>query len=265
MFVRTYFIWEEGIERYSFEVVSLTTDPDNLFKGDTGIYTVGTKYLNASSPYPDGGTPANYNQRGREWEREANIEFFNTAGEVFLNQGIGIRTFGGWSRANAKKSFKLFPRRVYDEAGSLDYPFFDGLMDEMGRPIESFERLLLRSGGNDWDHTLFRDPLVVSLVEDICMTQAYKPVILFLNGEYFGIYHLREHMDQNYLASHFNLDSDKTSIFNMTGSGPELYEGEEEELERYWDFFGFLEESDLSIESEFEQVEEMIDLEILIN
>jgi|GEM_PF-5902431 len=264
MFVGTYFIWEEGIDNYSFDVVSLSTNAANLFNPYTGIYVVGDYYERIAPADVNGGTPANYNQRGNEWEREAYIEFFNNNGQVEFEQSIGIRIFGSWSRAYAKKSFKLIPRKIY-EKGSLDYPFFDDLVDANGNKIESFERLLLRSGGQDWDHALFTDPLVDSLVSDILDYQAYKPVILFLNGEYWGIYHIREHIDQNYLESHFSVDAKKTAIIENGGEGPEIFFGEKEDLSHYLDFINFVDETDLSNDNNFAIVEDMIDLENFIN
>lgn len=265
MFIGTYFIWEEGLNKYSFDVISLITDTANLFDPYKGIYVIGDYYERIAPAEIDGGTPANYNQRGDEWEKEAHIEFFNADGQPIFDQNIGIRIFGAWSRAYAKKSFKLIPRKIYDQTGSIDFPFFEGLMDYNGKPIESFERLLLRSGGQDWGNTLFTDPLVDSLVSDILDHQAYKPVILFLNGEYWGIYHLREHLDQNYLESHFNVNAYKTAIIENGGEGPALYYGENEDLTHYLDFINFVNETDLSVDKNFDTVKNMIDLKSFIN
>ncbi len=47
-----------------------------------------------------------------------------------------------------------------------------------------YASILLRSSGNDNFSTLMRDGLMQTLVEDLDMeTQAYRPSIVFLNGE----------------------------------------------------------------------------------
>jgi len=47
-------------------------------------------------------------------------------------------------------------------------------------------------------------------------TQAFRPCIVFLNGEYWGIYHIRERYDDKYLKSHYGLDDDKVAILDVT-------------------------------------------------
>ena len=259
-FIGTYFIWEDTEIDYSFDIVSLTTDPDNLYSPDDGIHVVGDIFEKQAPQNPDGSTPANYNQRGVEWEREANIEFFTSDGVKVYENGLGIRIFGGWSRANTKKSFKLFAKSEYGDS-TFDYPFFDNMLDEKGELIDSFERLLLRTGGNDGEYALFRDPLADSLVDGMLDYQNYKQVILFLNGEYWGIYHLREHMDQNYLASHYDVDSEDVNIIAYNPDGLESYAGDEKELERFEEFMKFVDNNDISDANNYDYVKEMLDVE----
>lgn len=264
MFVATYFVWDEK-EVYPFEIVSLTTDPRNLFDDQIGIYVVGSYYEQLAPEYVDGSTPANYNQRGRDWEREAHIEWIGRDGTSFFEQHIGIRMFGGWSRANAKKSFRLIAREEYDDDGSFHYPFFSDLQSAEGDPIDTFQSLVLRAGGNDTEYTLFRDSLTNRLAEDITDGQADRPVILFLNGEYWGIYNLREHLDAHYISSHFQLEEDKIAMLVYGTDGAELYEGNEEDLTDYENFLMELDESDLSIDSVYQEYEKKVDVMNLID
>lgn len=264
-FVGSYFVWEEGKERYPYEIVSLTTDPMNLFDDQKGIYVVGSYYEQLAPDYVDGSTPANYNQRGRDWEREAHVEWIGSDGKAVFAQQIGIRIFGGWSRANTKKSFRLIARKEYDESNRLDYPFFGDVVDHEGKAIESFQSLVLRAGGNDTEYTLFRDSLTNRLSEEITDGQGDQPVILFLNGEYWGIYNLREHLDANYVASHFSVEEDQVAMLVYNTSGPELYEGSEEDLVEYKDFLAKLEHADLSDQSVYDAFEKKVDVENMID
>ncbi len=264
MFTGTYYVWDQGSDRYAFDVVSLTTDPDHLFNEETGIYVVGKKYLERAPRNPDGGTPANYNQRGPEWERPAHVEFFDSQGDQVFSQDIGIRLFGGWSRANEKKSFKLLARDEYGQP-TMDYDFFEGLTDSQGERIDSFKRLLFRSGGNDFDQALFRDLMIDSLVEGLVDYQAYKQVILFINGEYYGIYHLREHLDEHYLESHYNIPEDQVSIITYLPDGLENYYGSEEDFQSFKDFLSYVKNHDLTIDEHFKYVEDRLDLANLMD
>ncbi|MDO8952849.1 MAG: chitobiase/beta-hexosaminidase C-terminal domain-containing protein, partial [Draconibacterium sp.] len=86
--------------------ISVTTDPDNLFGSQQGIYV-------------------NAEYHGREWERPANIELINPDGSPGFNINAGIRIRGGWSRHDdyPKHAFRLFFRSEYG-AGKLNFPLF---------------------------------------------------------------------------------------------------------------------------------------------
>lgn len=260
----TYFVDELGAERYTLPVVSLTTDPYNFFDDEFGIYVFGSKFRESAPPNVDGTTPANYNQRGREWERPIHLEYFNLDGLCVFEQSLGIRTMGGWSRANSKKSFKLFSRECYQEdASSMDYPFFKNLESMDGTPIESFSRLALRSGGNDWEIALFRDPFMQDLVSDTLDSQAAKPVILFLNGEYWGIYFLNESLDEYYVESHYGIAKEDVSIMSYSTS-LEVYVGVEDDMTYYKNMIKFIEDNDLSLQENYDHMNTLIDMDNFI-
>lgn len=261
----TYFITEMGSERYSLPVVSLTTDPYNFYDDEKGIYVVGSKFQALAPSKPDGSVAANYNQRGREWERPIHLEYFNLDGQCVFEQNLGIRTMGGWSRANPKKSFKLFSRESYQEdAVTMDYPFFENLETVDGTPIESFSRLSLRSGGNDWDIALFRDPFMQDLVADTLDTQAAKPVILFINGEYWGIYFLNEIQDEYYIQSHYDIAKKDINIMSYS-TALEVYVGTDEDMTYYQNMVNFIEENDLSIQENYDYINTLVDLDNFID
>lgn len=168
-------------------VVSLVTNPSNLWDPTLGIYV-------------------NYKERGLAWERPAHFEFFDVANGQSVSAGCGIRIHGGGSASLPAKSFKVYARAEYG-ASSFEYSFFPNL------PIRSFQKLLLRNSGNDWNHTLFRDAMIQSLVAETGLdVQAYRPSILFLNGQYWGIYNLREFQDEHYIEAHYGIDSDAVDI-----------------------------------------------------
>jgi len=263
MFTATYFVWEEGSDRYSMDVISLTSDYDNLYSEDDGINVVGDKFLAEAPEFPYGATPANYNQRGKEWERPANIEIFNSEGQEILNQDIGIRIAGDWSRMENKKSFRIFARDEYGEE-SIDLNLFDNLVDNQGKEIDSFNKLVLRTGASDYALTIFRDLITTELASDILLAQAYKPSILFLNGEYYGIYNVRENIDEYYLENHYGIDHDEVNIIKYTTRGQESDAGDKTELDRYNEFLEFINQNDLSIQSNYDYVTSMMDIDNFI-
>ncbi len=187
----------------TLEAVSLVTDPDNLFNYYTGIYEEGP---NASPNHPHFG--ANYHLNT---EKPASVAFFPVEGEGFY-ENCGVRMFGGYSRAQPKKSFALFFRNVYG-ASSLDYQVFE---DD---PLASFEAIVLRNTGQDFYRSSMRDAMITDMAGDYLGldVQKNRPVVLYLNGEFWGIYFIREKVSENYVAGHYNVDPDETIIAGGSG------------------------------------------------
>lgn len=187
-------------------VFSLSTNPGNFFDNDYGIYVLGDS-ADPNEPYYG----ANYWQ---DWERPVHVELFDTNGLGF-SIDAGVKIFGGWTRSYGQKSLAIFARNIYGY-GKINYKLFNDL------PIEKFESFLLRNSGNDWQHTLIRDALSSKLMDGSGIDkQAYRPVVVFLNGVYWGIHDLREKINEHFFASHYDVHKDSVQIVepNKTLSG----------------------------------------------
>mgnify|MGYP001229246378 CR=1 FL=1 len=214
---------------------------------------------------PDGGTPANYNQRGFEWERPVHIEFFEPGGKLAFAQNAGLRTAGGWSRANRQKSLRLYARKEYDENNNtFNHEIFPGLVKSINNsePVTEFKRFMLRNGGNDnndWNATLLRDALLQSLVKKTGLdTQAFRPAVVFINGEYWGLYNLRERYDERYIEAHYNVDPE--SVVILEGSGY-LVAGQKGDEDHYRDMINYIRNHDLSNPVHYNYIKTLMDVE----
>ena len=234
----TYFIGKTNSGYYNqMKVVSLVTDPDNLFDYEKGIYCLGKAYdeENKQSGGPRGGRImvntwdliANYSKRGKEWERPANFTLFDN-GEKILEQNVGIRIKGNYSRSLPQKSFNVYARQEYG-ASELDYDFFSGeaVKAKNGKKIKSYGGLVLRNGGNDNSTAFFRDTINQELTADRAFAhQASTECIVFIDGEFWGIYQMLEKIDKDYLNQHYGV---KKSDIAMIKNG-ELEEGTDADL-----------------------------------
>lgn len=269
----TYFVDEDMAGRYKLPVVSLVTDPDNLFDYFTGIYVKGKVFSDWMSQNPnapvDGETPANYNQRGMAWEKEAHVTFFEPDGTVGFTKNVGIRTSGGWTRANRQKSLRLIARNRYERPDVIEYSLFPGLTrrGNPDEPLTAFKQILLRSSGNDWESTLFRDAMMQSLVEGLGVdTQSYRPAVLFINGEFWGIYNIREVFDEYFIHDNYGVDFDHIAILEGRSGeqGMELYYGREDDAQSFNDLLEFVRTHDMSLPENYEYVAERIDVDNFI-
>jgi hypothetical protein len=171
--------------------------------GKGGIYVRGSQYVNSSPGRPWHSSPANYKE---SWERPIHTAFYGTDGEQWFSQNAGVRIHGGATRALAQKTLRLYARGDYGD-GSFSHPIFE---DE---PHKSYKRLLLRNSGNDWNLTLFRDALSQGVSRHmLCDTMAYRPAVMFLNGEYWGIHNIRERYDKYYLENTYDVDPDNLDL-----------------------------------------------------
>lgn len=208
----TYFVTENGQNPYTFPVISIATQENHLFDYKDGIYVAGEDFENWRTANPslaaDGGSNANYHRNDMQWEYPASFEYFEEDGSNALNQEIGLRIHGGWSRASALKSIRIYARNIYGKS-TLDYPFFKD------QDYDSYKRILLRNSGNDYWYTWFRDAAMQEMVRHMEFdTQAYQPSIVYLNGEYWGILNIRERYDKHYVARKYNIDEEKVDMLD---------------------------------------------------
>jgi len=177
----------------SLPIVSLATNPAHVFDNTIGIYVEGNNgIINC-------GKKANWN---RSWERPASIEVYETNGSLMVGQDIGFEIHGNCTRNLKQKSFELKARKVYGD-NDFSYAFFSD------KPLTSYRRLLLRAGGQD-TKSLLRDVLGQQLLVgrmDIDR-QAYRPALVYINGQFWGIYGLREKMDEDYIENTYGLDEE---------------------------------------------------------
>lgn len=251
----TYFVDPDMYKRYDLPIISIVTDSKNLFDDTIGIYTI-----------------RNADQRGGEWERPIHIEFFEDDGSLGFSQNAGVRIHGGATRSNPQKSLRLYAKSDYDVKDYFDYDIFSNLTNKVdGEKITRFKRLLLRTSGNDWTSTLFRDAMAQSLISHLKLdTQAYRPSLVFINGEYWGIHNIRERYDRFYVATNYNLDRDAVAIleagYDFFGENYEVSEGTQEDADAYMnEVTGFLRSNPVTLQENYEYIKTKIDIENFID
>lgn len=195
--------------------------------------------------------------QGNAWtegyEVAAYAEFFELTGEGF-DVPCGFKLFGGSTRGHSKKSFTLNFRKKYGE-GRLNYKVFEN------RDFTSFNSLVLRTGSQDSEFAVIRDVVATSLINQYTDVdvQAYRPVILYINGKYWGIYYIREFVDENFVASHYNVSSDDTDLLRIDG---QVKSGSRSS---YNELIAYIKKHNMSVQKNYEYVKEKIDINNLID
>ena len=188
--------------------VSLALPYEDIF-GTTGIYK-------------------NATQKGRQWERETSVEYFdpNDPALAGFQVDAGLRIQGGNVRYNGspKQAFRLFFRSDYGYS-KLNYPLFGA-----NNPQQSFDHVLLKSIHNySWANSGGTTPSQGDLVRDsfardlqLAMTghaAVGKWVQLYIDGQYWGLYDMTEEPDSTWAAANFGGDSDDYDVLQPDGAG----------------------------------------------
>lgn len=237
----SFFVFPEGESRHQLPVISITTDSLNFFGDEKGIYVPGAHYEEGRDH------TGNYYETGENWERESSFEFFDENGELQVSQNIGARIHGGFTRRYAQKSLRIYARGEYGK-GEINYKIFPDL------EYDEYERLVLRNSGNDQGMTMFRDAAAHEVVRHFNMdTQAARPAVVYINGEYWGIHNIRERFDDNYLERVYDVDGD--NIDYLTG----FWQIEYGNREHYQHMFNFIDSRDLSKEANMDSVKTLMD------
>lgn len=264
-------------------VVSISMDYDDLFDYETGIYIKGKIYDDALNAYLENRNnpgdarnfPANYSQKGREWEREAHIDYFETDGtelECKLQQDCGIRIQGNYSRSDLMKGLRLYARAEYGKK-NFKYPFFENAKDDNGETIEKYKKLVLRNGGNyAFSGTKYNDTYWQSMLTELdCETQASRACVVYIDGEYWGLYILQQDYDDNYFEVTHGVDKDNVIVYKASDADVDkeygykldegdLPEGVEDVNYYYSDLLAFFKEhKDLSSEEDYQEFCKLVD------
>jgi hypothetical protein len=186
---------------HNLPVFSIITDYDNLWDWNTGIYVMGP---NADvNNYPHFGS--NFWQ---PWSKFSRIEFFNKDRVKQFESQVDLEIHGGWSRAEPQKSFRIDSKSIYK--GSIDYPLIPGKSN-----ITEFNNFNLRNGGQHGWNDRVQDGMISRVVKTTNIDRmGYEPAIVYLNGEYWGLYGIREKIDEHYVESNHGISSDKVDLLN---------------------------------------------------
>lgn len=244
---KTYFVDPNINNKYTMDVVSIVSDPDNFFSDDIGIYVAGTGIDSTDWE------TAHFAQKGDAWERPIHLEVFNTNGELELSQDAGVRICGHYTRTTNIKSLRLYARSEYGES-SFNFNFFPNTNQF------KFKRVKLRNAGNDAAYAYLRDAFNQSLSSNLEFDVSdYRPIVLFIDGEYWGIHYFRERYDKYYFEENYGIDNDSLELLELNH---EIIEGDDAD---YLNLRNFIVDNDMSNSSNYEYIKTQMDIDNYIN
>jgi len=239
VFTKSYFINED----IDLPVVTISLDPDDLWDYNTGIYATGP---GADSAYPYKG--ANFWQ---DWERPAAIEYYDVNKNRQLSFDANIEIYGNYSQAKPQKSFEI---KLSAEMGTsaIEYPLFPDKQQ-----INEIDNFILRNSGTDWNKVHYRDALMERAMKNTHSGYlATDPVVVFLNGEYWGVYTVHENHDQHWVKNNYGLGKDEIDML-LEGGNIETKFGSDDS---FWDLVNYATIQNPTGSQYYENIDEMLDI-----
>ena len=220
---------------HTFAIVNITAGDDLLFDPSIGLYPNFTEDIDIP----------------------AHVELIEPNGTVGFSQIAEIEIHGTASATLPQKSLGIKAKKSLG-GKEFDYPVFDDLN------FDAYRSLIVRNSGQDHNNTMFRDALVSSLVRDLSdvngmietpklYTQGYRPGVVYINGDYWGIHNIRERMDKRYLKVHFDLDDDEVDFLEN------LDEVKEGDLGEWNSFVEYLNNNDFTSDAKLSELNQQID------
>ncbi|MFO7935669.1 MAG: CotH kinase family protein [Bacteroidales bacterium] len=226
------YIDRDEIEADNFAVICISTDADNLWNEQDGLFI---------------------HAENRELEKPAHVEFIEPDGSVGFSIDAGLKIFGNEpSGGDHQHKLSIFARSKYGY-GSIDYHIFPD------KPIEEFESIILRNAVPEmWD------ALASRLIDNEAVAkQSYRATVVFINGEYWGTKFLREKINEHFVADNFGVDPDSVDLIMGIESMVEYYNEEwpiAGDLEDYKQLIHYLIDHDLSDTANYEYIKTRIDI-----
>lgn len=199
-------------------VVSIVTDDRYLNDPKIGIYVDGT-YQSGTENYRF------------DWRRPINFEYFETKEKASeLNQLCETRIQGGATRTNPLKSLAVYANKRFGEK-RFSYEFFP----DQKPGLTEFKSIVLRNAGNDFDYLYMRDIIAQRTMASHTDLdwQAWRPVIIYINGVYKGIENIRERSNEDNIYTNYDGLEDVDLVENWK----DLKEGDMEHLNAFKAFY----------------------------
>lgn len=246
---QTYFIEDFGISHSELPIISLTVNNFDLFDDSTGIFVPGIYFETDSSEWT-----GNYYQHGIDWEKLANVEMYDASNNCVFNEPVGLRTHGGNIRRMPQKGMRFYARGEYGASQIIAKVFEDS-------ELMVFDNLILRPFSSSWSNLGFQDYIFQQIASNLhCNSLRTRPVCVYLNAEYWGVYFLQERVDEHFIENNFDIDRQKIDIidnwFGNVSCGDNV---------SFLDLYDFLKSSDLSDNQNYYYISNHININNLID
>jgi gliding motility-associated-like protein len=218
----TYFI----NETHSIPVISISGEFDNLFDFGSEIFST--------------------------------YEFFDENNQFQFEQYGDMRGHGNDSWAFDQKGIRFYTRDEYGIDDKIEYQLFPN------RTREDFDVIIMKAAGSDnypsstESAAHIRDGFIQSLAQENELNvdcRTFRSIAIYINGEYWGLYDLRERVDADYTEYYYGQEEGNIDMLEYWG-GLDIRYG----TDAAWnDLYDYMMANDLSDDANYEYVISQLD------
>ena len=223
------------------------------------------------------GSPYNfYNNIYEEAEQRVHLEYFDPINKDYWQRNSKIKLGGGWSKGFPQRTLNLNFKK--DENGDKNEKVTTNIFGERkqcGNPSKDLKnhiRFRLHNGGNCFEQwSGFNDAILQRAMfgTDVATT-AYRPCLVYLNGEYWGLMAMREHYCDYYIKQNYGVDDDNVTMFEVKGDiiyddGDENGQAYINQLKSFLEDSRFNSSNEATVEAAYAELCGMVDMDSLVD
>ena len=262
VFTNTYFITDD-LTKYGVSIMSISMPKDEVI-GSQGFYN---NFLLTSSI--TGGR-----RRG-----VGIMEVFDPKGDRVGNSRVEMAVSGNGSSGWGMKSLRIYFKGINNQDSGLEsdlnYDIFGGTAkDQWGQAITSFSRIMIRNSGNDCATSYIRDAFMQSTAAGLNVDiMATASTLVFINGEFWGVYNVRERYSGEYVESHYGvnkdnvavIESDYSQVHTNTNADFVLSSGVEGDQDHFNEMVQYMRDHNLADQEHYDYVASRMDIDSFID
>ncbi|HOO85352.1 MAG TPA: NAD(P)-dependent oxidoreductase [Prolixibacteraceae bacterium] len=163
----------------------------------------------------------------------------------------------GGSRSHPQHSFRIEPGNGSLGDGDLKYKLMKRRPNR-----DNFPSFYVRNGSNQYLKLKYKDALQVTALGQNTYTHysAYEPIVVFINGEYFGVYELREKINYDFLEDNLNMNIDSLDFLGVSYFKGQQLEALRGSIEPFLNDFERFQQFDILSETYLEDVDRFLDI-----
>src|SRR5574344_1149363 len=254
-------IYTEPITITKTTVIKVMSAKENYLNSDvvSRTYIVGRKHdmavvsvsTNSNELYGSNGL---FTRKYDDLEKKVSFEFYENDGSFGVMFNCGTNFVGQDSREFLQKSMAIHLRNSYG-IDEITYPFFQD------HDVVTFSSFTLRNSGEDVIDLKFKDAFLIEVLKgqmDLDY-QYYRPVVVYVNGAYYGIYNIREKINESYVANNHGVNEDSIDLIkgnNDVRAGT---------FSNYQSILNYVRYHDMSLKVNYDYIKTQIDIQELIN